>query len=108
MPSTKDIAGSYVIHSFDGSKVDVKVTLTSESATTLRFHAKVANVMNGTLTLENGVLKGMLISTMMMGPPELMKVESFFSGFNDGLKVKVDGSNVVLSNDKASLVLTKA
>ncbi|CAD2216265.1 hypothetical protein AGDE_13425 [Angomonas deanei] len=106
MVSISDLTGKYSLTAFGGETLPapVVVELTADGEK-LKFHAQVANSMNGSLTLADGKLKGMLMSTRMMGPPALMKVEGFFGKFMEGIEVKKDGSNIVLTAGSESAVL---
>lgn len=71
----------------------------------LQVHAKVANTMNGSVTNTDGTLKGMLMSTRMMGPPYFMGVErALSSGLAAGLKATRNEGTLTLSTDTDTLV----
>ncbi|RNE96881.1 uncharacterized protein Tco025E_09612 [Trypanosoma conorhini] len=106
----KTLFGKYALSKLNGKGAekgewDVPSLTLEADGDKVRVHAKVANTMNGTLRYENGRLTGMLMSTMMMGPPFHMDVErALGAGFEQGMRVSREGDTLTLSHDKDTLV----
>ncbi|KAG5481549.1 hypothetical protein LSCM1_05569 [Leishmania martiniquensis] len=99
----RSVLGKYVAKTMDGKPVPQGVMMElrpGESSGAVKLHARVANIMNGQLKVENGKLFGLLISTMMMGSNEQMRVEDALSqGFSEGMKFTLkDGGRLRLQS----------
>lgn len=78
-------------------------------ANKLRLHAKVANAMNGGVALEDGKLKGFLMSTRMMGAPAQMTVERLLgSGLMEGMAYTVERNVLTMTGKTGTLEWKKA
>lgn len=72
-----------------------------------KIHGKFCNVLNGNYTLENNVLKSMMISTMMycQTPEGLMDAESTLSKIlAEGGKVLISGKTLSITHDNYKIV----
>ncbi|ORC87762.1 META domain containing protein [Trypanosoma theileri] len=108
-----DLAGEYVLKSLNGGPVesDEQITLLlshDAEADGIDVLAKVSNTLRGKATLLRDTLKGMLMSTRMMGSEAEMLVEgALTSGFNTGFLCCVDAGELTLTCGDNTLVYTK-
>lgn len=107
------LAGKYALTKVSGQApgtpgpVMMDLQTDPSDPTKLRLHAKVANSMNGTVSLEGDKLKGFLMSTRMMGPPPLMTVERLLgSGLMDGMSYTLEGKVLTMTGQTGSLEWT--
>lgn len=109
------LVGEYTLTRVNGNapKTPVPVKLHLEAVpddkSKLRLHTKVANSMGGTVSVEEGNLKGFLMSTHMMGPPPSMTVEHLLSsGLVEGMAYTLEGKVLTMTAKTGSLEWTAA
>ncbi|RNF04748.1 hypothetical protein TraAM80_04890 [Trypanosoma rangeli] len=106
----KTLFGTYALSKLNGKGVtkgewDVPSLTLVEDGDKVRVHVNVSNIMNGVLSYENGRLTGMLMTTMMMGPPFHMDVERALGvGFEKGMRASREGDRLTLSHGEDTLV----
>ncbi|ESL07415.1 hypothetical protein TRSC58_04895 [Trypanosoma rangeli SC58] len=106
----KTLFGTYALSKLNGKGIakgewDVPSLTLVADGDNVRVHANVSNTMNGILSYENGRLTGMLMTTMMMGPPFHMDVErALGAGFEKGMRALREGDTLTLSHDGDTLV----
>ncbi|KPI86608.1 META domain containing protein putative (META1) [Leptomonas seymouri] len=73
----------------------------------LYLETKVTNTMSGPISLEDGKLKGFLMSTRMMGAPAQMTVERLLgSGLMEGMEYTLKGKVLTMKGKTGSLEWT--
>lgn len=106
------LAGKYTLTRVDdkGScegRVTLEIAVDPNDANKLRLHTKVANALGCTATLEEGKLKGYIISTQMMGSAGQMKVEHILSrGLAEGMEYKLEDKVLKMTCKTGSLEWT--
>jgi heat shock protein HslJ len=101
--------GKYNVAKFDDEAFQDGATMEFSAGENgaVRVHAHVFNTMSGQLKEKDGKLKGLVMSTMMMGSGNQMALEGALSqGFEEGIAYKVGGGKVTLSFGSHSVVLT--
>ncbi|EPY17755.1 hypothetical protein STCU_10418 [Strigomonas culicis] len=104
------MVGNYKVELHDGDAIRQKIILELSllDQDSLEVHTKVANTLNGKWIFTDGMYKGLLMSTRMMAPPDLVRIEGFLSmGCMEGLDVKKDGDKLVLNHAGSTLVLAR-
>ncbi|GET87638.1 META domain containing protein, putative [Leishmania tarentolae] len=109
----KNLLGVYKVTYVNGKPSPAGVTVefkAGEDSGTVHIHAKVANVMDGRLTLQNRKLTGALVTTKMRGSDEHMSIENALSqGFTEGVAYTVeDGGQVTLQSKEVTIKLLPA
>ncbi|AAZ11331.1 hypothetical protein, conserved [Trypanosoma brucei brucei TREU927] len=106
----KHLFGKYHLKSFNGKSAlegelaGVTLELGEEDGR-VTVRAKAGNAMSGVLKYEGGMLTGPLMSTMMMPPPAVLKVErTLVSGFSSGMHALREGSSLTLSHKTDTMV----
>lgn len=103
-----DLVGEYVLVSFNDkpSKGEIALSLRRGSQPDeLLMEAVVSNVLDGTVTYDNGSLKGLLTCPRMVGPPFRMAVErALLVRLAEGLQASRDGDELTLSHSPDKLV----
>ncbi|KPA76210.1 hypothetical protein ABB37_07961 [Leptomonas pyrrhocoris] len=84
--------------------VVLRLEAAPDNANKLRLHVKVANSMNGVVSIEDGKLKGPLMSTRMMGTPAQMTVEHILgSDLMEGVAYTLEDKVLKMTGKTGSL-----
>lgn len=107
------LVGKYTLTRVNGKAPETPRPATLEleafpdSKSKLRVHAWVANMLNGGMALEDGKLKGSLLSTRMMGAPGQMTVERLLgSGLMEGMEYTLENKVLTMTGKTGSLEWT--
>lgn len=103
------LLGSYVLQSHNSKEpASGSVLLQLDAGSTadeIRVHAKATNTLQGVATYADGHLKGMIITTEMMGPAYNMDVErALFEGMSKGISASREGHQLQLRNERDVLI----
>lgn len=113
--SQADLAGEYVLKSFNGYSIPTTnqptIVFAPKGENEIDISIVVANRIRGSAVLDQNILTSEepLMSTRMMGTEEEANLEGAFNvGFQYGLEAVARGSEVTLKNQDCEFVLTRA
>ncbi|KAH9599393.1 protein of unknown function DUF306 [Trypanosoma melophagium] len=104
-----DFFGNYHLDRLKSEPCATRATLVlKKGVECVEAIARVANTLRGSLQFEKGKLSGPLMSTMMMGSDEQMKIETALSeGFKTGFSVHLADYTLTLTTEQNTLVFVR-
>ncbi|KEG11146.1 META domain containing protein [Trypanosoma grayi] len=101
--------GKYHLERFDDTPCSAKVALALRAESEgIEVVAKVANTLQGQMKFDAGKLSGLLVSTMMMGSEEEMKLEAALTtGFEGGFNVTWAADTLTLAGEQNTFVFER-
>lgn len=104
-----EICGTYSISHLNGKKAPSKATLClSREGEEINVFLKVHNTLRGKVQFSENEIKGMLLSTMLVGDENQMAVEdAISSGISEGFIVKKEGKQMLLKGASNSITFVR-